>query len=139
MERTNIGSMDIFADLIRQARADRRNDIAAARQRYANAVDQINRLRATMGRKAPARPMEARRVRRYSADTPIHKLPLLAAAERILVERGALSIVELVVELQQRGCRADDSPHRVKKTVTSAMYYHKYRFARDGAGRWTVI
>jgi hypothetical protein len=63
----------------------------------------------------------------------------LAAAESVLFDRGEPCWdVDLVIEMQARGCRAGDDPQAVLNAVRSGFRYHPHRFWQDAEGRWSA-
>ena len=61
------------------------------------------------------------------------------AAETVLRESQPLTIIELVIALQRRGCRTYDNPRKVAKCLRSAFYYHRERFRQDAEKRWSIL
>jgi hypothetical protein len=139
MQRINIGGMSAYNDLRRHARERRDRDIQAARERYADTIDQIYMLQARNGQRGFELAYYNRGVRYFSADVPITKLTLIAAAERVLSESKSLRLVELVVELQRRGVRESADPRRLAISLRSAFGYHRHRFICDRFHRWTLV
>ncbi len=137
MKRTNIGGMDIYESLRRQAKQNRDRTIAAAHQRYRQAIQNINGLHKLLGRSFTGG--YAKDIVRSPEGTPFGKLTALEAAERVLVECGPMKIDQLTLEVQRRGCRRNDDPRKVHGAIKSAFHYHKDRFVRDEALRWAVI
>jgi hypothetical protein len=137
MKCANIVGMDAYETLRRDAKKARDVAIALARARYKRAVNHINQLQSGMG--TCKFPMQVSKIRRSPVDTPFNKLTMLEAAERVLLERGPLSVVELTVEIQGRGLRANDLPYKVAAAIKSAFHYHKDRFVRDETYRWIVV
>ena len=63
----------------------------------------------------------------------------IKAAETVLRESGPLTIVELVIALQSRGCRSFDDPRKLAKCLRSSFYYHRERIRKDRQGRWALV
>jgi hypothetical protein len=131
--------MDPYATLRRHARERRDRDIREARERYADTIDQIYKLQARNGQRRFDSAYYNRGVRFFSAEVPISKLTLIAAAERVLSESKPLRLVELVIELQLRGVRPNADPRRLGVSLRSAFGYHRHRFICDRFYRWTVL
>ena len=131
--------MDAYATLRCHARERRDRDIREARERYAETIEQIYKLQARNGQRGLDSAYYNRGIRFFSTEVPITKLTLLAAGERILSEGKPLRLVELIIELQQRGVRQDADPRRLAKSLRSAFNYHRHRFICDRFYRWSVI
>jgi hypothetical protein len=129
--------MDIYEKLRRQVHANRVKDIQAAHDRYKLAIQNINALQAMMG--FGRNFIHTREMRRSGMGTPFSRLTALEAADRVLTEGVPLTLAELTLEVQRRGCRAKDDPRRLHKAIASAFHYHKHRFVRDGTLKWTAI
>jgi len=56
----------------------------------------------------------------------------------VLREGKPLTLVELTIEIMNRGCRASDDPKVVANAVRGSLCYHKGRFRRDEAGQWSA-
>jgi hypothetical protein len=138
MKRTNIGGMNAYDQLRRDARQKRDKAIKAARDRYVETIDQIDLLQALNGQRFDDGAYVERQIRPCRVDTPFSELTLVAAAERVLRDNKPLSIAELVVELKRRGCRVGDNPRRMAISLRSAFRYHKGRF-KVKSGRWIVL
>jgi hypothetical protein len=127
---------DAYALLRLQARAKRDKLIRAARNEYTATVAEIAKLAKAIRQKRPS-PPETRLVR-SGDDKPFSDMTAIEAAEAVLLEGEPLRLTELTLEVQARGCRAGDDPRAVAHAIRSAMRYHKCRFVRDKAGRWSV-
>jgi len=125
--------MDAFATLKLQAREKRDKAIAAAQSEYVGTLCEISRLsrRLHRGRSRP-RNYGVRDGQSYDTMTVIR------AAELVLLEGTPLTIAELTVEIQARGCRTQDNPRTVARAIRSSLAYHRGRFVKDKAGRWTL-
>jgi hypothetical protein len=123
---------DLIANLRRQARQNRDMAIASARAEYQNTLCEISRLARRLRRRRP-RYYRTRIGESYATMTAIR------AAEAVLLEGHALTLVELTLEVQSRGCRSTDHPRAVAHAIRTAMQYHRTRFTRDASRRWSVI
>jgi hypothetical protein len=72
-------------------------------------------------------------------DFSLKGMPVVRAAAIILLDKQPLTLPEIVVEMQQRGCRSLDDPIRVSKALRGSFRYHRKRFSRDADGRWSVV
>src|SRR5437762_7874024 len=94
-------------DLLRQQALTRRNAaIQAARREYHAALKEITALARKLSLKPVGRPCK-----RLSAGDP--NLKATTVAREILLEGKPLTIVELTLEVQRRGCRPLDRPRGV--------------------------
>jgi hypothetical protein len=66
-------------------------------------------------------------------------MTVVMAAESILKEGTPLTLVELTLEVQARGCRTGDNPRAVAHAIRGAFYYHRNRFQRDAKLRWSLV
>jgi hypothetical protein len=131
--------MDIYQTLKSHARQRRDREIEAARQRYNDALNTICKLQYGNGHRSLDPQFYNRGVRYFADDVPLAKLTLIAAAERVLREGKPLRIAELVIELQDRGFRADENPRRLGVSIRSSLTYHRARFVKDRLHRWSVV
>src|SRR3954451_1644072 len=120
-------------DLLRQqALAKRNTAIQAARREYHAAVKEINALARKLNLKPQGRPRK-----RLPAGDPNLKATTLA--REVLLEGKPLTIVELTLEVQRRGCRPRDDPRAVAHAIRSGLQNHGREFKRDEKGRWSVV
>jgi hypothetical protein len=118
-------------ELLRQQVLDRRNAaILAANREYHAALKEIASLARRLGIKRPGRPPKP--TNDNSGVKPT------AVAKEILSEGKPMTLTELTIEVQRRGCRASDDPRAVAHALDSGLRYHKREFKRDAEGRWTV-
>jgi hypothetical protein len=119
-------------DLLRQQALTKRNAaILKAKREYAAALREIRTLQRKLGLKPTGRPR-----RRLATGDP--NLRASTAAVAILREGKPLSIVELTIEVQRRGCRSLDDPRDVAHAIRSALSYYRREFMKDERGRWAV-
>jgi hypothetical protein len=69
----------------------------------------------------------------------LRHLTAIAAAEAVLRERGPLTLVEIAVELQILGCRTQDTPRQIMRSLRESFRYHKDKFKQDADKRWSVV
>lgn len=127
---------------IQQLRQDaiqkRDKAIAAARQEYSAAIRQIKLTERLLRDKPNGRPKH-----RYPAvkakNQSLAKHTAIGAAEAVLRELGPLTLVEIVLEMRLRGCRTEDDPRAIMRSVQTSFRYHADRFVRDAKGRWSVM
>jgi hypothetical protein len=129
--------MNPIQQLIADARTKRDSAITKARMDYRATMREIkslqHRLRATKEKKP-------RYVKPRKADpkSPYFNMTTIQAAELVLREGKPLTLVELVVEVQERGCRMADDPRRVMRAIQGSLKYHSDRFRQDCEGRWSI-
>ena len=129
--------MDAYDHLRKLARQKRDRAIQAARAEYHQTLLSINTLRARVTQKRLPRATALRIARSLRTDDlPFSELTTIAAAERVLRERGPLRIVEIAVEVQERGHRAGDDPRRLVPAIRAAFRYHQEKFRKGKDGRW---
>jgi len=123
--------MDGIDLLRREALLKRNATILAAKREYAASLKEIKLLQRKLGLKRPGRP------RRIVASDYSGLRPTTLAVE-ILREGKPMSLAELTIEVQRRGCRSMDDPRAVAKAIDSGLRQHARRFKRDEKGRWSV-
>jgi len=127
--------MNAYKHLRQQSREQRDNAILKARDDYRQSIEEIDSLERKLAGK---RPRTSSRVLGCNGK-PFSEVTVTKAAELILSEGEPLTLVELVLEIQRRGCHADDNPRKIAHCIRSAFYYHRNRFRRDEAGRWFLL
>jgi hypothetical protein len=123
-------------DLLRaQALARRNSAIARAKREYHEALKAIKVLERKLRIKPPGRPCK-------NQANDLSGLKAATVAIEILREGKAMSIAELTIEVQKRGCRVLDDPRLVAHSIEGGLHYHRRRtgeFERDAAGRWVAV
>jgi len=120
-------------DLLRQQALARRNAaVQAARREYHAALKEINALASKLGLKLPGRPRK-----RLPAGDP--NLKATTVAREILLEGMPMSLVELTIEVQRRGCRPLDRPREVAHAIRAGLAHCRREFGRGDAGRWSTL
>jgi hypothetical protein len=120
-------------DLLKQQALLKRNAaILAARREYHAALKEIKALQRKLGLKPPGRPRKVN-ASDYSG------LKASVVAREILLEGSPMTIVELTIEVQRRGCRSLDDPRAVAKAIRNGLRYHRRQFKPNGDGRWSVV
>src|SRR3954447_5420407 len=100
-------------DLLRaQALTKRNAAIQAARREYHAALKEIRALARKLNLKPQGRPRK-----RLPAGDP--NLKATTVAREVLLEGKPLTIVELTIEVQRRGCRVLDDPRTVAHAIRS--------------------
>jgi len=129
--------MNAYQQLRQQARAQRDSDILKARDNYRQSINEIDTLERKITGKRPQRSADSRVL--SCKGKPFSEVTVTKAAELILSEGKPLMLVELVLEIQRRGCHAGDDPRKLVHCLQSAFYYHRNRFRTDEDGRWWVL
>jgi hypothetical protein len=117
-------------DLLRQQALIKRNAaILAAKREYFATLKEIKTLANKIGVKRRGRPRKA--------TGEIATLKPTSVARQILLEGRPMTLIELVVEVQRRGCRPLDDPRLVAKAIRQGLSHHR-RYRKDVDGRWSV-
>ena len=124
--------MDGIDKLRSEALARRNAAILAAKREYHAALKEIKALQRKLGIKRPGRP------RKIVASDYSGLKPSVLARE-ILLEGRPMTITELTIEVQLRGCRSLDDPRAVAKAIREGLRYHRRQFKPDGSGRWSAV
>jgi hypothetical protein len=119
--------MDAITTLRQQALAKRNARILAAKREYHAALMEIKALARKLGINQRGRPNKGDE----------SGLRAATVAKDILSD-GPMTIAELTIEVQQRGCRSLDDPRKVADTIRNALYRDD-RFRKDDKGRWATI
>jgi hypothetical protein len=102
-------------DLLRQQALTKRNAaILKAKREYASSLREIRALQRKLGLKPVGRLR-----RRLPAGDPNLRVSTVAA--EIVREGKPLTIIELTIEVQRRGCRSLDHPRDVAHAIRSAL------------------
>ena len=128
-------------ELLRQQALDRRNKaIQKAKREYSLALHEIKALATKLRLSRRGRPRKA------AYDDPIiggdnscYGQTVIRTIDTILGEGKALTLVELTIEVQRRGCRARDDSRLVAGVVRNTLTRYKDLYQRDEVGRWSVI
>ncbi len=119
-------------DLLRQQALLRRNAaIQAAKREYHAALKEINALNRKLLIKPTGRPPKLSNDRSGLRATTV--------ASAILREGKPMTLVELTLEVQRRGCRSQDDPRAVAHAIDCGIRYYRREFKRDEMGRWVVV
>lgn len=109
----------------------------AVRDEYRRDLIAITKLTNKLVGRTRKRPHSNRAIR-ASGKTPFSEL-YISEAVSVVLRDSAMTLTELTLEVQRRGCRKDDDPRRVAHAIRAAMLYHRQRFKRDKAGRWSTV
>src|SRR5712671_5843561 len=124
--------MDGIDLLRRQALAKRNAAIQAARREYHASLKEIRALASKLNLKPVGRPRK-----RLPAGDP--NLKATTVAREILLEGKPMTMVELTIEVQRRGCRPLDHPTEVAHAIRSGLQHYRREFRKDERGRWSVV
>jgi hypothetical protein len=72
------------------------------------------------------------------SDDPIAVLSYGDATERVLMEKGPLTPVEIVVALKESGYKPHDDPRSMLRSLMDSFKRNRKRFSRGEDGRWTA-
>lgn len=133
--------MDTYELLRMKARERRDRIIKAARADYRRALKQIDKLLRALDDPADQCHRKVPTLQFKSADesNALRHFTAIAAAEAVLNECGPMTLVELAVELQMRGCRTQDTPRQITRSLRESFRYHADRFRCDADKRWSVV
>jgi len=129
--------MNAYQQPRQQAREQRDSVILKARSEYRQSISEIDTLERRVTGKKPQRSTVSRVL--SCKGKPFCEVTVTKAAELILSEGKPLTLVELVLEIQRRGCHAGDDPRKLVHSLQSAFYYHRDRFRKGEAGRWFLM
>jgi hypothetical protein len=121
--------MDGIDLLKRDALLRRNTKILAAKREYYNELKAIKALGRKLGVCLPGRP-------RKVVVTEDASLKATTVAKQILLEGTRLTLRELTLEVQRRGCRSADDYRAVAHAINSGLSHYGRHFKRDGEGRW---
>jgi hypothetical protein len=124
--------MDGIDLLRRQALLKRNAAILAARREYQATLKEIKALAGKIGVKQRGRP-------RKIVASDYSGLKATTVAREILLEGKPMTLVELTLEVQRRGCRSADDPRAVAHAINSGLQHYRRELKRDGDGRWSVL
>lgn len=118
--------------LLQDAEPKRRFDMKTVRSQfqYLESTGKVRRTRKASGRVLWAVPSLV------VAKTPFGVRTAASVAEEVLRECGPMATLELLVEMRERGYRADQHPRKMLATVQGILYRNK-QFRREGK-RWAV-
>ena len=128
--------MSIFNELRSQAKAKRNRAMRAVRDEYNRDLREITKLANKLVGCPRKRPHSTRAVR-ARGDVPFCEL-YISEAISVVLRDSAMTLTELTLEIQQRGCRQHDDPRKVMHAVRGSLLYHRERYKRDKAGRWSA-
>jgi hypothetical protein len=123
--------MDGIELLRQQALLKRNATILAAKREYHVTLKEIAALQRKIGVKRPGRP-------RKIVASDYSGLKATTVAREVLLEGKPMTIVELTLEVQRRGCRSLDEPRAVAHAIRSGLQYYRRQFRKDHTGRWMV-
>jgi hypothetical protein len=119
-------------DLLKQQALLKRNAaILAAKREYHAALKEIAALKRKLSIRPPGRPRK-----RLPAGDP--NLKATTVAREVLLEGKPMTIVELTLEVQRRGCRSLDDPRAVAHAIRAGLQHYRRQFRKDENGRWSV-
>jgi hypothetical protein len=121
--------MDAINLLKREALIRRNAKILAAKREYYNELKAIRALGRKLGVCLPGRPRKA-------IVTEDASLKATTVAMQILMQGKPLTLRELTLEVQRRGCRSADDYRVVSHAINSGLRHYRRHFRRDREGRW---
>jgi hypothetical protein len=79
-----------------------------------------------------------RAIRPADPDSSYRLMTTVQAGEAVLREGQPMTLVEIVMEIMDRGHRSYDQPRAVLHALRGSFRYHKGKFTQDAEGRWGV-
>jgi choline dehydrogenase-like flavoprotein len=120
-------------ELLRRDALLRRNaKILAAKRDYYKELKAIKTLGRSLGVCLTGRPRKA-------LVTEDASLNATTVAKQILLEGKRMTLRELTLEVQRRGCRSADDYRVVSHAINSGLRNYRRHLKRDEAGRWSVV
>jgi hypothetical protein len=116
--------------LKREALIRRNAAILKAKRDYCHELKVIKQIGRSVGLCMPGRP------RKVAEATEDASLKATAVARQILMEGHRLTLRDLTLEVQRRGCRSADDYRVVSHAINSGLGRYRRFFKRDGEGRW---
>ncbi len=123
--------MDAINLLKRDALIRRNAKILAAKREYYNELKAIKQLGRKLGVCLSGRPRKA-------VVTEDASLKATTVARQILMEGKRLTLRELTLEVQRRGCRSADDYRVVAHAIDSGLRHYRRHFKRV-AGQWSLV
>ena len=117
--------------LKREALLRRNAAILKAKRDYHNELKIIKRAGRMVGLCMVGRP------RKVEA-TEDASLKATTVAKQVLLEGHRMTLRELTLEVQRRGCRSADDYRVVSHAINSGLRNYRRHFKRDEAGRWSA-
>jgi len=131
-----------IARLILAARAKKQNAIRKAQREYRATVQELRALRRRLKLENRGKHTRQKLYDRVidGGDDSLYGWSVADAAAFVLREAGRpMTVTEVVLEIQRRGCRSRDESRAVARAVRGSFQYHSERFKKDWKGRWGVV
>jgi hypothetical protein len=120
-------------ELLKRGALLRRNaKILAAKRDYYKELKAIRTLGRSLGVCLPGKPRKA-------VVTEDASLKATTVAKQILLEGKAMTLRELTLEVQRRGCRSLDDYRTVAHAINSGLRHYRRFFRRDAEARWSIV
>jgi hypothetical protein len=130
----NYSGMEAAIELLKREALLRRNAaILKAKRDYYHELKVIKQIGRNVGLCMPGRP------RKVVVTTEDASLKAATVAKQILMEGKRLTLRELTLEVQRRGCRPEDDYRVVAHAVNSGLRNYRRYLKRDEKGRWSVV
>src|SRR4051812_26042530 len=123
---------DAIELLKREALLRRNTAILKAKRDYHHELKVIKQIGRGVGLCMPGRP------RTVPPATEDASLKVAAVAKQILLEGHRMTLRELTLEVQRRGCRSADDYRAVSHAINSGLSNYRRHLKRDDKGRWAV-
>ena len=124
--------MEAAIELLKHEALLRRNAaILKAKRDYHHELKVIRQIGRSVGLCVPGRPRKV-----VPTENPM--LRAAVVARQILMEGKRLTLRELTLEVQRRGCRSADSYRVVSHAIDAGLSRYRRHFKRDDKGRWGI-
>jgi hypothetical protein len=128
--------MNVYGELREHARLKWKRAKIAAREEYKRDLLEINKLAKALVGHPRKRPHSTRAIR-ASGIVQFSEL-YISEAVAVVLRDSAMTLTELTLEIQRRGCRENDDPRKVAHAIRAVMLYHRAKYKRDKSGRWSA-
>lgn len=118
--------------LKREALLRRNAAILKAKRDYHHELKVIKQIGRSVGLCMVGRP------RKQPVASEDASLRAAAVARQILMEGKRLTLRELTLEVQRRGCRPADDYRAVSHAIDAGLSRYRRHFRRDEKGRWSI-
>lgn len=130
-----------IARLILAAKDKKQDAIRKAQREYRATVQELRALRRRLKIENRGKYTRQKLYDRVidGGDDSLFGWTVADAAMYVLVEAGRpMTVTEVVLEIQRRGCRSRDESRAVARAVRASFEYHTERVKKDWKGRWGV-
>ena len=124
--------MNVYSELREHARLKWKRARIAAREEYKRDLAEINKLAKSLVGRPRKRPHSTRAIR-AAGQVQFSEL-YISEAVAVILRDSPMTLTELTLEVQRRGCRENDDPRKVAHAIRATMLYHRAQYKRDKSG-----